>query len=142
MLEDIVEKPASNEVKQKRGETIGRLFHQRHDGPLFANILSFHEKTWLSNCPSLFKPLLYHHYVDDCFLLFRSLEHVPLYLDYLYSQRPNIFFTSKIQHEGKLPFLDIGISFSNGKFTVSRKPTSTGLFTNSHSFIPLDSNPL
>ena len=53
-------------------------------GPLFANILmSFHEKTWLHNCPSLFKPLLYRRYVDDCFLFFKSLNHVPLFLDYL-----------------------------------------------------------
>ena len=48
-------------------------------GPLFANIfLSFHEKSWLHNCPASFKPLLYRRYVDDCFLLFRSLDHVPL----------------------------------------------------------------
>ena len=44
-------------------------------GPLFANIfISFHEKSWFYNCPSLFKPLLYRRYVDDCFLLFRSLD--------------------------------------------------------------------
>ena len=56
-------------------------------GPLFANIfMSFHEKTWLQNCPSLFKPLLYRRYVDDCFLLFKSLNHVPLFLDYLNRQ--------------------------------------------------------
>ena len=46
-------------------------------GPLFANIfMSFHEKSWFYNCPSLFKPLLYRRYVDDCFLLFRSLDRV------------------------------------------------------------------
>ncbi len=29
-------------------------------GPLFANIfMSFHEKSWLYNCPSIFKPILY-----------------------------------------------------------------------------------
>ena len=48
-------------------------------GPLFANIfMSFHKKSWFYNCPSLLKPLLYRRYVDDCFLLFRSLDHVPL----------------------------------------------------------------
>ena len=37
-------------------------------GPLFANIfLSFHEKSWLYNCPSSFKPLMYRRYADDCF---------------------------------------------------------------------------
>ena len=125
----------------------GRLFHQIDGvamgsplGPLFANIfMSFHEKTWLDSCPSSFKPLLYRRYVDDCFLLFRSLDHVPLFLDYLNCQHPNISFTSEIEHEGKLPFLDIDISRSSGKFTTSvyRKPTFTGLFTNFQSFIPL-----
>ena len=33
---------------------------------------------WFCKCPSLFKPLLYRRYVDDCFLLFRSLDHAPL----------------------------------------------------------------
>ena len=126
----------------------GRLFHQIDGvamgsplGPLFANIfMSFHEKTWLSNCPCLFKPLLYRRYVDDCFLLFRSLDHIPLFLNYLNSQHPNISFTSEIESKGKLPFLDIDVSRSNGKFTTSvyRKPTFTGLFTNFHSFIPLN----
>ena len=51
-------------------------------GPLFANIfMSFHEKSWFYNCPSLFKPLLYRLYVDDCFLLFRFLDHVALFLN-------------------------------------------------------------
>ena len=40
----------------------------------------------------------------------------------------------------KLPFLDIDISRSNGKFITSvyRKPTFNGLFTNFYSFIPLN----
>ena len=45
--------------------------------------MSFHEKMWLHNCPSLFKPLLYQCYVDDCFLLFKPLNHVPLFLTIL-----------------------------------------------------------
>ena len=41
-------------------------------GPLFANIfMSFHEKTWLRSCSSLFKPLLYRRYVDDCSIIYR-----------------------------------------------------------------------
>jgi hypothetical protein len=109
-------------------------------GPLFANIfMSFHEKSWLYNCPSIFKPILYRRYVDDCFLLFRSLDHVPLFLNYLNRQHPNISFTSELEKDGKLPFLDVDITRLNGKFSTSvyRKPTFTGLFTNFHSFIPL-----
>ncbi len=104
-------------------------------GPLFANIfMSFHEKSWLYNCPSIFKPILYGRYVDDCFLLFRSLDHVPLFLNYLNHQHPNISFTSELEN-GKLPFLDVDITRPNGKFSTSvyRKPTFTGLFTNFHS---------
>ena len=108
-------------------------------GPLFANIfMSFHEKTWLHNCPSLFKPLLYRRYVDDCFLLFKSLNHVPLFLDYRNRQHPSISFTSELEKDGKLPFLDVEIFRSSGKFSTSvyRKPTFTGLFTNFHSAFP------
>ena len=76
---------------------------------------------------------------DDCFLLFRSLDHVPLFLNYLNYQHPNISFTSELEKDGKLPFLDVDITRSNGKFSTSvyRKPNFTGLFTNFHSFIPL-----
>ena len=99
--------------------------------------MSFHEKSWLHNCPSSFKPLLYWHYVDDCFLLFRSPDHVPLFLFYLNCQHPNIFFSSELEKNGKL--LDIEIIRSNGKFSTSvyRKPTFTALFTNFHSFVLL-----
>ncbi len=89
-------------------------------GPLFANIfMSFHEKSWLCNCPSAFKPLLYRRYVDDCFLLFRSLDHVPLFLNFLNRQHPNISFTSELEKDGKLPFFDVDITCSNGKFIVN-----------------------
>ena len=106
-------------------------------GLLFANIfLSFHEKSWLHNCPASFKPLLYQQYVDDCFLIFRSLSHVPLYLN---RQHPNIFFSSELEKDSRLSFLNIEITCSNGRFATSvyRKPTFTGLFTNFHSFVPL-----
>ena len=82
-------------------------------GPLIANIFkSFHEKSWLHNCPSAFKPLVYRRYVDDCFLLFKSFDHVPLFLNYLNHRHSNISFTSEQEKKGKLPFLDIEISRS------------------------------
>ena len=55
-------------------------FYKQHDGvamgsqlgPTLANVfLSYHEKIWLQNCPSEFKPVIYRRYVDDTFLLFR-----------------------------------------------------------------------
>ena len=62
----------------------GKLYHQKNGvamgsplGPLFAKIfLSFHERTWLADCPHTFKPMFYTRYVDDCFLIFQSKEQV------------------------------------------------------------------
>ena len=62
-------------------------------GPVFAEILlNHHERTWLANCPSHFKPAYYRRYVDDCFLLFRSPSHGTQFLNYLNSQHPNVKF--------------------------------------------------
>ena len=108
--------------------------------PIFANIfMSFHEKSWFYNCPSFFKSLLYRRYVDGFFLFFSSLDHVPFSLNYLNREHSNISFTPKLKKDGKLPFLDVEITRSNGNFSTSvyREPTFTGLFTNFHSFIPL-----
>ena len=60
-------------------------------GPTFANIfMSFHEKKWLENCPTDFKPLLYRRYVDDTFLLFSDGSHIMQFLHYLNSKHQNI----------------------------------------------------
>jgi hypothetical protein len=100
--------------------------------------LSFHEADWLNNCPTAVKPLLYRRYVDDCFLLFHSADHVPQFLSFLNSQHPNIKFTCEIESNSTLPILDISITRKNSRFETSvyQKPTFTGLFTNFHSFIP------
>ena len=60
----------------------GKLYRQKDDvatgsplGPLFANILfSFHERTWLVDCPHTIKPMFYRRYVDDCFLILQYKE--------------------------------------------------------------------
>ena len=45
--------------------------------PTLANVfLCYHEKIWLQNCLSKFKPVVYRRYVDDTFLLFRSEHHI------------------------------------------------------------------
>ena len=60
-------------------------FYKQHDGvamgsplgPTFDNVfLCYHEKIWLQNCPSQFKPVIYRRYVDDTFLLFHSKHHI------------------------------------------------------------------
>ena len=59
-------------------------------GPYFASIFhSFHENTWLENFYDC-------GYVDDCFLLFCSPEHINLFFNVLNRQYANIKFISEI----------------------------------------------
>ena len=45
-------------------------------GSIFTNFfMSFHEKLWLENCPSDYKPIFYTRYADDCFVLFWNKTH-------------------------------------------------------------------
>ena len=109
-------------------------------GPTFANVfLSHYEKLWLQDCPDQFKPLLYRRYVDDTFLMFQDPNHIPLFLNYLNSKHDNIEFTSEVETNNCLPFLDIKIEKSHGGFQTSiyRKPTFTSLCTKFSSFIPI-----
>src|SRR5215469_695425 len=102
-------------------------------GPTFANIfLCYHEQLWLNSCPPEFKPLLYKRYIDDCLVIFKHQSHAPLFLQYLNTRHPNIQFTSEIENNGSLPFLDILISHDSSSFSTSvyRKPSNTLLGTN------------
>ena len=99
-------------------------------GPTLANIfLSHHEQNWLHNRPSHFKPLSYHLYVDDTFVVFSHSDHSQSFLHYLNNRHPNIQFTIEEETEGSLPFLDTLISLTNGVFSVGiyRKSKFTGL---------------
>lgn len=90
-------------------------------GPLFTNIfLSDHEKNWLDNCSTQFRPTYYRRYVDDCFLLFKSQDHIVSFLDYLNSQYPCIKLTHEVERDKTLAFLSIKIQRpSNGSFVTS-----------------------
>ena len=92
----------------------------------------------LENCSSYFKPIVYRRFVDDTFLLSWSKDHVEKFRNYLNNQHKNIKFTSEIEENGSLSFLDIKISRENNKFVASvyLKPTFSGVFTNFESFIP------
>ena len=103
-------------------------FYKQHDGvamgstlgPTHANVfLCYHEKVWLQNCPSEFKPVIYRRYVDDTFLLFHSKHHIEKFRNYLNCQHKNIRFTSEIENVNSILFLDIKISRDNNKFTTS-----------------------
>jgi hypothetical protein len=107
--------------------------------PTLANVfLCNFEKLWLDQCPPHFKPLLYRRYVDDCFLIFKDTSHVQLFLDYLNSQHSNIKFTSEIETDNCLHFLDATIEKLKDKYSTSvyRKTTFTGLGLNFFSFLP------
>ena len=40
-----------------------------------------------------FKPVVYKRYVDDIFVLFKSKEHLKLFVNYMNSKHRNIKFT-------------------------------------------------
>ena len=53
-------------------------------GPTLTNaFLCHYEKIWLNECPSQFKPVVYRRYVDDIFVLFKSKEHLKLFVNYM-----------------------------------------------------------
>ena len=107
-------------------------------GPTLANVfLCYHEKIWLQNCLSEFKPVIYRRYVDDTFLLFRSKHHIEKFRNYLNRKHKNIKSTSETENENSISFLDIKITRDKNKFMTSvyRKPTFSGVFTNFGSFI-------
>ena len=109
-------------------------------GPTLANIfLCFHEQIWLDNCPVEFKPVIYRRFVDDIFLLFRSEEHIEKFCLNLNCQHPKTKFTSEIEENNSICFLDIEINRGNNRFLTSvyPKPTFSGIFTNFDSYIPL-----
>ena len=85
-----------------------------------------------------FKPKFYRRYVDDIFILGENIEHIVKFKEYLNSKHQNINFTSELECNGKLPFLDNLIDRKDGKFITSvyRKPTFTGVYTHYQSFIP------
>ena len=98
----------------------------------------YHEKIWLHNYPSEFKPVIYRRYVDDTFLLFCPKHQIKKFQNYLNRQHKNIKFTSDAENENSISCLDIKITRDNNKFMTSvyRKPTFSGVFTNFDSFIP------
>ena len=108
-------------------------------GPHFANsFMNYHEKIWLDNCPDDIKPKYYRRYVDDIFVLFETADQLEKFKVYLNSKHQNINFTSELEKDGKLPFLDMLIDRNDGNITTSvyRKPTFTGVYTHFHSFLP------
>ena len=108
-------------------------------GPTLANIfLGFHEKIWLADCPVQFKPKYYKRYVDDIFVLFDKLEFLDKFQEYMNRMHPNMHFTSEVERNDSLPFLDVNVIRDVNMFMTSiyRKPTFSGVYTNYDSYLP------
>ena len=105
-------------------------FYTQHDGvamgsplrPTLANVfLCYHEKNWLQNCPSEFKPVIYRRYVDDKFLLFCSKHHIEKFRNYLNRQHKKIKKKLKKTPYGFLTLKEVGIiTNSRLQFTKNR----------------------
>ena len=102
-------------------------------GSTLANaFLCHYEKTWLNECPSQFKPVVYKGYVDDIFVLLKSKDHLKLFVNYMNSKHRNIKFTFETEDSNNFSFLDVKITRQNKRFVTSifRKATFSGVFTN------------
>ena len=54
--------------------------------------------------PEEFKPVYYHRYVDDTFLLFRHRDHISKFHDYINSKHRDLKFTYEVEMNEKLSF--------------------------------------
>ena len=81
------------------------------------------------SCPEEFKPVYYRRYVDDTFLLFRHVDHISKFHDYINSKHRDIKFTYEVEINDKLSSLDVLVGKENYIFLtdVHRKPSSTSL---------------
>ena len=105
-------------------------FYKQHDGvamgsplgPTLSNVfLCYHEKNWLQNCPSEFKPVIYRRYVDDKFLFFCSKHHIEKFRNYLNRQHKKIKKNLKKTPYGFLTLKQVGIiTNSRLQFTKNR----------------------
>ena len=104
----------------------------------FANIfMGHHEKRWIHECPTAFKPKFIYRYIDDYIIAFASEDQAEAFYEYVNNKHRNISFTREDEQNGSLNFLDLTITHQNGTFRTKtyRKPTHTGLGTNYTSFI-------
>ena len=94
-------------------------FHEQYDGvamgsllgTTLANVFMCHfENIWLENYLAHFKSIAYRRFVDDTFLLFQTKDHIEKFKNYLKKQHKSIKFTSEIEGNGPLSFLDVTIT--------------------------------
>ena len=85
----------------------------------FANLfLGYHEKQWLQECPTNFKPVFYKRYVDDTFIVFKKSNHARHFLNYLNTKYNNIKFTMESENNSTLPFVVVNINKANKSYSI------------------------
>ena len=75
--------------------------------------------------------------MDDFFAVFDSLDSIKIFCDSLYEVHPNIKFTTEIQNNKCINFLDVLVDNNSTTVTSStfRKSTNTGLNSKWSSFV-------
>ena len=66
------------------------------------------------------------------------MDSVNQFKEYMNGQHPNMNFTSELEEENAIPFLDVHITRINNILVTSvyRKPTFSGVYTNYNSYLP------
>ena len=79
--------------------------------------------------PFQFKPVVYRRYVNDLFVLFKSKEHLKLFVNYMNSKHRNIKFTFETEDSNTFSILDVKNTRKNKRFVTSifRKTTFSGV---------------
>ena len=108
-------------------------------GPVLANIFVGYYESKLFN--EISKPTVYCRYVDDIFSLFYKEIEFQKFLNCLNSLHPSLKFTSEIETNNSLPFLDVGYLLPNLTInSLLQSIESPLLQVNIFIGIPLDQN--
>jgi hypothetical protein len=83
-------------------------------------------------------PFFWVRYVDDVLAVFHDRREIQPFLDFINSLRTSIQFTSEVEENGSIPFLDLLISKSDDGllYSVYRKPTNTERYLHRRSCHP------
>ena len=108
-------------------------------GSILANIFVGHCEITKFGTSDVTMPLLYRRYVDDTFCMFDNKSQSIHFLQFLNSLHPSLVFTTELEQNNALPFLDVLVQKHHNKFltTVYRKPTFTGMYQRWESFSPI-----
>ena len=109
--------------------------------PILANLyMEYFESTLLPQIPEHLRPSVWLRYVDDVFSIYpHSEESFQEFLRQLNGLAPTIRFTTEIEQNGVLPYLDVNVHKDNGRFRFSiyRKPTHSESYIHYFSCHPI-----